>query len=366
MIVEWILSGFVGLIIGILLQDPLVKLYESIKNSIKRKYYTHKKGTNLTTSEFEFGDRKTSVIVIDGDGRKEYSKRNIQARLNNSNDIPSPYQQEIDYFLCKTNALFSKMAQNNQSIPWNGKTISLTEYSLSRVDTSEDMTLDLELVLNEYYTTYSVITNLDEVCPSTNRSFSQYISAFDFTEPKSRYELPNSIGVCIQVFTKDYKTIFTRRSFSSGFRPGEYDVSVVEGLNLSDAHNGHIDFSEVVKRGCCEELCELQDSELRVHLLGLFFDKKYNQWNIVGTVDLGISSEEIITRRNSGVDGKWELKSIDFINQDLKDIIVYLLTHKMWDMGVVTTYFALLYKLMCSRDQINKMIKKYSVSDKSD
>ena len=144
-----------------------------------------------------------------------------------------------------------------------------------------------------------------------------------------------------------------------GYRAGEYDISVVEGLNESDISNDNkINFYAVAKRSINEEICELSESEMAIHLLGLLFDKQYNQWNIIGVADLKIPYTEVNRRRRSGVSGRWELRELSFVNLDLGEIFDFLSKHKIWDMGLVTNYLALVFKQF-NRNSINRMIEKY-------
>ncbi len=360
MLLEWILSGMIGLIIGVLFQDALTRFTKTIKDFILSTYYSIADPPIKNPSKcFSFGKRMSTVIIKDGDGRKEYEAENIRTGIVTECCDGGEYAEEVDYFLTKTvEEIEEKKTVFHQPVPWNGKTIALYEFCTNRSDEREKMTLDLFLASNDYYHTYSVITHMHDECPETGRAFSDYIDQYDFTQTMGRYDLPNSIGVCLQVFTRDYKTVFAKRSISSGFRPGENDVSVVEGFSTSDVVDGRVDIFSVARRGCREELCELNDDEMSVHFLGFFFDKKYNQWNIVGVVDLSITHNELIKRRNSGVDGRWELKELTFVNQNLDDIIVFLTTHNIWDMGLATAYYSLLYK-MYGRKRIDKIIEKY-------
>ena len=111
-------------------------------------------------------------------------------------------------------------------------------------------------------------------------------------------------------------------------------------------------------RGLQEEIGNIPKEKISVDLLGFVFDKKYNQWNIIGQIYINLTQDELIKRRNSGSGGKWELKSIDFVPFTPKETVAYLATHRIWDMGLVTTYFSLVWAGY-SKDSIDQQINKH-------
>ena len=159
--------------------------------------------------------------------------------------------------------------------------------------------------------------------------------------------------------TADDKAVFAVRLNSSGFRPGENDVSIVEGVNPLLDINGHsIMFDKIAKCAVQEEICDVDESNINASILGMVFDKEYNQWNIIGCINLKLTQDEIIKRRNRGVSGKWELRTLDFQQFSPKDLMRYLSTHKMWDMGMVAIYFSLIYNHF-TVETIEKYARKY-------
>ena len=181
----------------------------------------------------------------------------------------------------------------------------------------------------------------------------------DNAENNTVYPLPNSVGICLCVRTKDNKLIFAVRSAESGYRPGESDVSVVEGLNPQyDMKLHSLDLSSACYRAVYEEIGNIEEEKVEISVLGLVFDKAYNQWNFIGDVYINMTQDELIARRNSGASGKWELKALDFVRFHPKDIFQYLSTHQMWNMGIVTVYFTLVYNGF-SKVSLDKYIKQY-------
>ena len=79
--------------------------------------------------------------------------------------------------------------------------------------------------------------------------------------------------------------ILTRRRPAARARPGECDVSVVEGMHVERDRSsaGSLDVVATAVRGCMEEL-GIQVGRSDVHLLGLAADMTYHQWSFLGLV----------------------------------------------------------------------------------
>lgn len=349
---EAVISGIIGIVLGVILQEPIKRFVDKVVRFFDKLFTTKK----MTNEGFRFGNKETAVRFLDGNGRKEYES--IEVGVVNDICDGGEFGEEVKYFYEATIAELDKEREEGHSkTEWDGLELALRTYSIGRSEANESMLLNLALARNTHFKTKSVITKLNDVCPLTNRRLKDYIEKYDF-EAAGYYDLPNSIGVCLQVFTKDFYTIFGRRSDVCSYRAGEYDVSVVEAFRNDDIVNEKVDVWAVARRACCEELCELADNEMQIHLLGITFDKEYAQWNIIGVVNLTITCEELLTRRNSGVDGRWETKEINPVKNNLEDVIKDVVSHKIWDTGLATVYYSMLYQ-MHTRDRINKVIEKY-------
>jgi hypothetical protein len=344
---------FLGMILSTIFQDPLNKLYLNFRRTIFRLFNRMKKEMLHQTKTFVIGKRVTNVVIIDGDGYNTFQNKNLQVHI--SNELPYDLPQDILEYRRKIVAELEERKNRGEVVPWNGNVLSLYKYVISRTEDFEDYKLDVFLAKNDYYTVYSTIHNLNDGEPSLR---DKYIENFTF-ESNVIYPLPNAIGLCLCVRTKDNKLIFAVRASESGYRPGQSDVSVVEGLNPQyDMHLHSINLSNACYRAIYEEIGNIEKDKVDVSVLGLVFDKEYNQWNFIGDAFVNMTQDELIARRNSGTSGKWELKNLDFIKFHPKDIFQYLSTHKMWDMGIVTVYFTLVYNGF-SKEKLEHYIKKY-------
>ena len=344
---------FVGMVISTIFQDSLNQLYSRLRKFVFRLFYRKKGNALFQNRTFVIAGRPTNVVVIDGDGYRTFENENLHVHV--SENLPCALPKEVVAFREKTVTELEERKQRGESVPWNGKTLSLFKYIVSRTEDFEAYQLDVHLAKNDYYTTFATIHNLDSGNPTLREL---YIDPYSF-ENNAVYELPNAIGICLCVRTKDNKIIFAVRSSDSGYRPGESDVSVVEGINPQYDLKAHsLDLLEACNRSIDEEIGNIERKKITVSVLGLVFDKEYNQWNFIGDAYVDMTQDELLSRRNSGTSGRWELKSLDFVKFCPKDIFRYLSTHKMWDMGFVTVYFTLVYNGY-SKERLDKLIKKY-------
>lgn len=337
-----ITSGIIGIVLGVLLEDPIKGVYSSIIKACRRRYYKLFPARDLHSSAFFFGGRETSVTVIDGNGRALYDPKNIVCIV-----VPKPQAQvsAVDYWYSKLSDDHDRQADGGGFTTWDGLLFSLLKFDISRTAGDENPVLRLYVYQTHYSLVSAVINNLDREVPTQTEKLSDYIDNFKF-RPMEPYILPNGIGVAATVITRDNKIVFVRRSERSGFRPGESDISIVEGLFPREDHTHQgINFRDVFSRGFNEEICEIDQEadELDISILGLVFDRKYNQWNIIGTISSSLTQEEIISRHNSGTLGKWELSRLDFVDFSIRDVLLYCSSHEMWDMALVDLYFSLVF-----------------------
>ena len=358
MIIEALIGGIIGLILGVMFQSPLETFWHRIIKTLNR-FFRSKKNLAYYKYNFMFGKKETSIRIVDGDGHRHIQKGNISTRISGDGDEAFELNPEILYFYDKVLAEFEDKKAEGKSVPWNGTVLSLYKYQISRTEDEEEYKIILYLQKTGYYKVYATINNLFERCPETGRKLIDYTKEFNYRSDEM-YLLPNAIGMSLQVITKDQKTIFSVRSSESGFRAGESDASIVEGINaLQDMVNHEIDFYKAAGRAFNEEICDADEELMEIALLGLVHDEKYNQWNIIGRINVNLTQEQIIQRRNSGTSGKWELDTLDFIPFRAKDIMLYLSTHPMWDMGLATVYFALVESDYYTKGKINEYIDKF-------
>ncbi len=340
-----ILWIFVGMVVNTIFQAPISKVYSKFREVVSR-VFPEKGEKNIGERAFIIGKRVTNAVIIEGDGYSSF--KDIRAHIQE--ELPDVLPQEILDYRKKS---VEKLEERNAST-WHEENLSLYKYNVIRTGNVDDSTIEIFLTPKDFYEVYSTIDNLNSGKPSLRE---KYIETFSF-ESNATYPLPNAIGICLCAITKESKIIFVTRSTEVAFRPNENDVSVVKRLMRADIEQKPLDLSNVCYRAACEEIGDMSKDKVDVSVLGLVFDKEYNQWNLIGCVCVDMTQDELISRRNSGVLGKWQSKNLDFISFNPKDVFQYLSTHKIWDMGIVATYFTLVYKGY-SKERLDKFIEKY-------
>ncbi len=182
------------------------------------------------------------------------------------------------------------------------------------------------------------------------------IAAFDRkTDP---YPIPNAMGLALGVITADGRMIFSRRSKNRLIRPGGYDCSVVETLKIAgrrrDGSRYDIRSADYLLREAArayrEEICGVEEDPA-VRLRGLVFDKKYGQWNFVGSVTSALSSEEIrrahFLREDPVEDNEMEFVPLrdgsgSLSPSPLEERLRFFLREGMWDMALAAVWAGLL------------------------
>ena len=341
--------------------NPTTRAIQSCKRLIVKLWYKIFGHKPTDSGCFSFGNKQTSVYLLEAKGDWiGIAPRNIQISVDPDHDVKQgTMTEEIAYFCDSFSAELQDRTIDSKGVNWNGKPLSLYEYTDTRTAGDESVLIRLTLLKNEYNTTKIVTNHLQDICPITGRRMRDYIDSYDFCRSNS-YELPNSIGVCFLVETKDGKVIFAHRDKEAGFRPDEWDVSVVEGLEeKKDAPGNIVDIKSVFLRAYKEEICNIEESNFRLTILGLVIDKKYGQWNFIGKVNCSLTEKEIRSRRANGdVEDRWELRELVFCDSNLKAIMGFLSTHKMWDMGLVTVYYSLL-AMGETRGDVDKAIRRH-------
>ena len=292
---------------------------------------------HVSRGDFYFGSLSTTADIILWDSVKGINIQDISFEMT---PMRIPLYKKIEQ--CKSRMEFE--AQNNSMI-------SLVGIDTILKDETEEKLLYIRYQRISYHLFYKTLLTWEQL--ELNRK----ISTFDW-RTTDVYEIPNAMGLAFMVLTSDKKMIFTRRSDKRKVRPMEYDCSIVEGLKLEGTTSGGIpyDVSDElyleyeIKRAFREEICT-NDSGLEIRIYGLVLDKKYGQWNLVGTISTSLTSEEIrhlhAMRDDTFEDNR--MLYISFVDEKgelsiskIKKCLITCLGEKMWDMALSAVYAALL------------------------
>ncbi|MBV9689974.1 MAG: helix-turn-helix transcriptional regulator [Ktedonobacteraceae bacterium] len=255
---------------------------------------------------FSFGKLKTTWIVIDGDGIAEYSPQNIRSHFD-------PHPEELPEDLRVRRDQIQQQQEQKRKLghpfQWNGGRYSLDRFVLSRDQVCEDMVLDMWFRPSDYYTFLATNMSLKE-----NALRETYLQGVDWHSPVHYFS--NSFGVSLTVITSDGYTMFTERGTNLGSRPGNYNISVSEGLSrpLDRGTRGHApDVYRCASRGLTEELGLHEPDDFvasDIVLLSFGVDTLYSLWGLRGMVKTSKPVEEIVRHWSNGVKDKLENERI--------------------------------------------------------
>lgn len=335
-------AGFVGLVLAVIFQEPLIKLRDRFSRWIRNRGRA-KRPPSLSGS-FSIGGRELAFTLVDGDGRFEYKPDHIRTSIGSTRAVvPPSLAARIPQTTAKQKAEFEQ--QN-----WDGRLIRLERFGITRDGQDEDPVLDMRLSLVDYSEFKTIMQNLDAPLDDGEGTYTlreQFITPTrGQTRPQPVPLCANGLGVCMTIVTDDLKTLLGRRSESAGIRPGQLDVAVTEGMHpLKDGVDGRHDMVSphaTVVRGIREEL-GLEVRREDIHLLGLAVDWDWYQWNIVGSFETRLSAAEVLRSHAMHAQDNFEME-YEVVDWNPSAVFERLAAEPMWAMGMGVLYVSLVRK----------------------
>jgi hypothetical protein len=348
-----VLGAFASLVVAVYLQDRWKA------SSDRRRRLRRTRAISQSWSESDgpitIAGIPTSVYLIEGDGFLVIEPQNARVDIRSTRaELPVLVMTAREKVARQLTA--SSRSKNQTVSSWNSPNmIALTGYHISRTAQREDAMVHLEACLNDYATFAATVLRLDEEInksdtqgehvPTTLRR--EFLSTPAAVAESVRRPLPflaNGVGIMLLAFTDDDKVLLVHRRLESRARPGECDVTVVEGIdaNFDSGGAGRLDIYATAVRGCREEL-GVDVSAADVSILAFGVDMTYYQWNFLGLVDIRLAADEVIARHGMHAKDRWEGK-LEPVKVDPVNVFERLRQDKIWDCGLVTTYLALCKK----------------------
>lgn len=345
-----VLGAFLGLLASVYLQDRW-------KDSSDRRHRLRRSREISRTWIEEDGPIAiagilTSVYLVEGDGYLVIEPQNIRIDVRSARaELPIVVSASREKLVRQLAA--SSRSDKHMVSPWNSPNmVALARYRITRTADREDSALHLEARLNDYATFAATVLQLDEeigMSNSTGESISTTLRREFFPTTAEivksiRTPLPflaNGVGVTLLAFTDDNKVLLTHRRMESRARPGECDVTVVEGIDagFDSIGSGRVDIYSTALRGCREELgVDISTSDVSILAFGV--DMNYYQWNFMGMLDIKLTADEVIAQHALHAKDRWEGK-LEPVNRDPASVFERMRQEKIWDCGLVTAYLAL-------------------------
>ncbi len=304
----------------------------------------HRTGTlaSLTTHPnlFTLGDRTFPFQVIDGDGESVYPSSSITSVID---PLPLELLPEVEVIREQVARREEEKKNRFEDYQWNGPQYALKRYVIGRTVPDEDMELGLVFQNTDYFTFQATVRSLDLELPDGTTLRKKYLT------PPPEDPIPSlaiGFGTVLILFTSDKKLLLSRRTTKAGVRPGELDVSVVEGIlphrDLPSNSTGP-DIIGCAVHGVKEEVgitVQRQD----IQFLGFGVDHEYYQWNMIGMVKLPMTAKEVLDEGTRGSPGRWEIGGFSFVDANPDVIWKSLQGEKLWAMGWVALYWSLVHE----------------------
>jgi len=344
------IGGIVGLVVSVIFDDGIRNLKRNIVRKYKRLF---SEKNDFKSHLFTIGDTSTRFYVIDGDGQSEFNPENIECRvIDDRVDLPTEIES-IKQEIADEEAMKEKQGLQHK---WNGPLYGLAKYRHGRTTDVEGMSVLFNFFKTDYFTFMASNMQLKRKLMSGETIGEAYI-------PHNQLEkvqpiLANGFGVALVIITSDENIILTQRTFNTGPRGSEMDISVVEGVHpLLDRHsqNNGPDLYHAAIRGANEELGLIIDKD-RVKFLGYGIDLDFYQWNMIGFAHVPQTAKEIQELRSRGTSGKWENTLLLFKNFTTKEVADLIINEKIWSTGKVALYWTAVREL--GKNNIDRALKK--------
>lgn len=295
--------------------------------------------------------RRTEVYLVEGNGEAvlepEYITISLRSSFINLPPIAAELRQQMVAMLQDSQAPIAGLVA-----PWNSPAMAtLTGYRISRTAVHEHVVIHLDMNVSDYATFAGTVLSLDteiekvglDGLPMQTTLRQEYFPTLAEVSRAVRKPVPflaNGVGVVLLAFTDDGKVILTRRRDSSRARPGQRDVSIVEGIHTTfDAPSSdRVDVYLTAIRACREEL-GVDVASNDVQLLGFGVDMKYYQWNFFGSVELRCTTDEAIELHAMNAKDRWE-GQLEPVAADPAAVFKQLHIDSAWDTAFVTAYLA--------------------------
>lgn len=346
-----VIIASIGLILGVLFEEPLTRLRDALIHRYKRLFY--KKPDHLQTSTlFSFGSLKTTWMIIDGDGEGEYTPKTIATHYEGH-----PLELPEDLEKRKKEIAKDENAKKKAGKPflWNGDRYFLEKFVINRTEQTENLALHLWFRPTDYYTFLATNISLDD--ESLRK---EYLSNVDWELTAPKY-FSNDFAVYLLVITSDEYVVLTKRSNTVGVYPNVYSSSLTEGISRTlDRGTTTLapDIYRCAIRGVGEELGVTDMPISDVTLLSFGVNTRYVQWSILGFAKVNKTVEEILDFRSRGVRDKWENSEFNVVKFDLHEIVKYVFSHQPWAPGALANIYQVLVHEF-GREKTDKAISAY-------
>jgi hypothetical protein len=354
LVVGALVGAAVGLIFGARYEDGLKAWF------LRRKQLNRSRAIQKAVIDADgplsIGGHATDFYLVEGNGETVLEPAYLSIAVRSTSvELPNTILNQRKRIAEELKSIRRGKAGSIAS--WNSQNmLTLNRYYVTRTADREDIKLHLETTVSDYATFAATVLGLDndvEVSAADGSSVKTTLRHQYFPNAAAKLKavrspipsLANGIGVALLAFTTDGRVVLTRRRDNSRARPGERDVSVVEGMDaLQDVpQSGRLDAYCTAVRGCQEELGVPVNAEV-VQFLAFGVDLKFYQWSLLGMVNLPFSADEVMNHYQINAKDRWEGK-LEAVVADPKRVFETFRDDSVWDLGLVAAYLAFCKKM---------------------
>jgi len=346
-----IIIAAIGLVLGVLFEEPLTRLRNAVIHGCRKLLY--KRPDRVVTSQlFSFGHLKTEWMIVDGDGEGEYAPQTVITHYEG-------HELELPEDLAKRKKEIKEQEEakekQGKSFLWNGSRYFLDKFVINRTDRYENLSLHLWFRPTDFYTFLATNISLDD-----KELREKYLQNIDWETTAPKY-FSNDFALYLLIITSDEYVILPKRSESVGVYKNTYTTSLTEGVSRTlDRGTTSLapDIYRCAIRGIGEELGVTDIPVSEITLLSFGVNTRYVQWSMLGFAKVNKTVEEIIEFRSRGVRDKWENSEFNIVKFTLHDIVKYVFTHEPWAPGALANIYQVLVHEF-GREKTDKAISNY-------
>jgi len=356
-VIQILVGGLIGVILTVLLEEPLRRTTERAIRLVKRLTYRPEYSPKPLDT-FCFDDVITSWIVLDGDGVFEYMPETIECYYNpNEENLPPDLLERKKQIQQQE----KEKEQRGLQYRWNGRRYSLERFTIGRTEMEENLRLQLHFRASDYHTFLATNMSLDKKASDEDSItlHQKYLQEVDWRKPVKFFS--NAFGINLAVITSDRYLIIAQRSEFVGSRPGQFGASVNEGLSRDLDRSDRSDAPDIYRcaiRGTMEELgIGLRRSDICFLSFGV--DTQYCQWGLLGMARTDQRMEQISRMRGAGVKDKWESSKLHPVPFEVDAVVRFVLSNSPWATAALACiYHTLVHEF--KRPRVDAAIMKHS------
>lgn len=341
-IVGLLIGGFLGVVLGVIFEEPLQRVYLRTRRRLARPTHGNPR---LSGGEFRLGPLSTDCIIVEGDGESVIEESSIYVAVNTAEvvlpDDMKAWRDEVE-------AREEARRSDGEAAAWNGALYAIEKFSVARTPLDERPEVYLRLQHSDFYT-FLAAQQLDRALPDGTTPRQRYIANRTLSEIPAFVSC--GMGVNVVLITKDQQVLFSRRSDTVALFPSLWSVSANESVSRAIDSQGRSapNLYGVARRGAQEEL-GLGPDEYELRLLAFHLATEKHLWGCDFVARLStLTAEHLRERWTRGRPDSWEHSAHEFVPFNPRDVLRFVLTkglrREFTSMGPAIFYLALVNEI---------------------